>query len=89
MPLCRFCEGFRMPADDSGAAHSGGRRSENLQGRKPRDGIRRWRGVGYGDLIAAADDCDLGRDEPALFSAAMRVLSQGLPAMNDEDSRTI
>jgi hypothetical protein len=44
--------------------------------------------VRYGDLIAAADDCDLGGDEPALFSAAMRVLSQGLAAMN-EDSRTI
>ena len=54
-----------MPAGDGGAAGWYGRRSENLQGRKPRDGIGGGRGVRYGDLSAAADDCDGGGDEPA------------------------
>ena len=30
----------------------------NLPGRKPREGKRGWRGVGYGDLNAADEVCD-------------------------------
>jgi hypothetical protein len=36
----------------------------NLQGRKPREGVRGWRGVSYGDLSAADEVCEWSRGAP-------------------------
>ena len=59
----RFCEGFRMPADDGrGSELRGlGPAFENLQGRKSREGIRRRCGALYGDLAAARGVADGSR----------------------------
>ena|SRR2546428_487515 len=49
----RVCEGFRMPAADERCSRHRRPASENLQGRKPREGNVRSCGVLYGDLSAA------------------------------------
>jgi hypothetical protein len=40
------------------ARRTPGPASANLQGRKPREGARGWRGVAYGDLSAADEVCE-------------------------------
>ncbi len=67
-PLDGRCRAHRRPA------------SENLQGRKPREGIRGWRGVGYGDLSAADEVCDCGR-------GARSELADGEAALNERRVR--
>ena len=78
-----------MPAGASGATDTFGRRSENLQGRKPREAMRGRGSFRYGDLIAAADDGDGGGDEPACWPRAMRAMSKRGSASNDEYWRSV
>src|SRR6266702_359522 len=55
--LFRYCEGFRMPAHDDGATHSGAGvrkppREETAGGRA------RWCVTRYGDLTAVVPECE-------------------------------
>ncbi len=49
----RSCEGFRMPARDGGAAHTGGRRTQTSNGGNRGKGYVRRCGVGYRELSTA------------------------------------
>ena len=49
----RFCEGFRMPAHDDGATHTGGRRPQTSNGGNRGKGYVRRCGVGYRELSIA------------------------------------
>ncbi len=55
-----FVKVFGCRPHDGGAACTGPA-SANLQGRKPREGIRGWCGVRYGDLSAADEVCEWSR----------------------------
>jgi hypothetical protein len=59
----RFCEGFRMPADDGrlGALRGLGPAFENVQRRKSREAMRRRCGVLYGDLATGRGVADGSR----------------------------
>src|SRR5450759_3230632 len=59
----RYCEGFRMPADDGrGSELRGlGPAFENLQGRKSREAMRRRCGALYGDLATGRGAADGSR----------------------------
>jgi hypothetical protein len=52
--------------------------SENLQGRKPREGIRGGIVTRYGDLTAADDAAERRRDDPASWRTATRLMSKRL-----------
>src|SRR6266404_6025891 len=56
--------------------------SANLQGRKPREGIRWWCGVRYGDLSAASAVADGGRRDCGSCAGAKRCMNRRWLASN-------
>src|SRR5258706_6671929 len=56
--------------------------SANLQGRKPREGIRWWCGVRYGDLSAASAVADCGRRDCGSCAGAKRCMNRRWLASN-------
>src|SRR5258706_8894374 len=56
--------------------------SANLQGRKPREGIRWWCGVRYGDLSAASAVADCGRRDCGSCARAKRCMNRHWLASN-------
>ena len=85
----RLCEGFRMPAPMKVARRTPGPASANLQGRKPREGVRGWRGVGYGDLSSADEVCEWIRGAPASRPTVKRLLEERRVASIAVNCRTI
>src|SRR6266567_3463740 len=88
-PYRRVCEGFRMPAADERCGRHRRPASENLQGRKPREGNVWSCGVLYGDLSVADEAWEWWRGDRAHGSAALGRTSSWLwlcaPTLNDED----
>jgi hypothetical protein len=84
-----FCEGLRMPAPRRWRGAHGGPAYANLQGRKPREGARGWRGVGYGDLSAADELGERSRGAPASRWTVKRLLDERRVASNSVSCRTI
>jgi len=77
-----------MPARDGGAARRGPA-SANLQGRKPREGARSWRDVGYGDLRAAGEVCDWSRAGSASWPRVERLVNERRVALSAVNWRSI
>jgi hypothetical protein len=63
--------------------------SANLQGRKPREGARRWRGVDYGDLSAADELCEWSRADPASCPTVKGLMDERRVASIAVNCRTI
>src|SRR5436190_5755559 len=63
--------------------------SANLQGRKPREGVRGCRGVGYGDLSAADEVCEWSRGAPASRWTVKRLLDERRVASIAVNCRTV
>ena len=78
----RFCEGFRMPAHEGVVPRTAGPASANLQGTKPREGIRWWCGVRYGDLSAASAVTDCWRRDCGSCARAKRCMNRRWLASN-------
>src|SRR4030081_361803 len=78
-----------MPAPRRWRGEHGGPTYANLQGRKPREGARGWRGVGYGDLSAADEVGERSRGAPASRWTVKRLLGERRVASNSVSCRTI
>src|SRR5438105_15630236 len=70
------------------ARRTAGPASANLQGRKPREGVRGCRGVGFGDLSAAGEVCEWSRGAPAGRWTVKRLLDERRGASIGVDCRT-
>ena len=63
--------------------------SANLQGRKPREGVRWRRGVGYGDLSAVDEVFEWRRAAAASWLTAKRLMHERRVASSAVNCRTI
>jgi len=71
------------------ARRTPGPASANLQGRKPREGARGWRGVDYGDLSAADEVCERRRADPAGCPTVKGLIDERRVASKAVNCRTI
>ena len=71
------------------ARRTPGPASANLQGRKPREAVGGWRGVGYGDLSAADEVCEWSRADPASCPTVKGLTDERRVASNAVNCRTI
>ena len=71
------------------ARRTPGPASANLQGRKPREGVRGCRRVGYGDLSAADEVCEWSRGAPAGRWTVKRLLDERRVASIAVNGRTV